>query len=77
MIFDEWEMYCRTLPYCNPLDQKYFYPLISLNPSAPFGGGIKSKAVTFLLSGEGYLLKIGSLLFGSPVSASAVSKPMF
>ena len=29
------------------------------------------------LSGEGYLLKVGSFSFGSPVSASAISKPIF
>ena len=29
------------------------------------------------LSGEGYLLKVGSLSFGSPASASALSKPIF
>ena len=33
--------------------------------------------MTSLLSGEGYLLKVGSFLFGSPVSAFAVSKPIF
>ena len=32
---------------------------------------------TSSLSGEGYLLKVGSFSFGSPVSASAVSKPIF
>ena len=29
------------------------------------------------LSGKGSLLKVGSFSFGSPVSASAVSKPIF
>ena len=29
------------------------------------------------LSGEGYSSKVGYLSFGSPVSASAVSKPIF
>ena len=43
----------------------------------PFGGGIKSKDVTLSLSGEGYSLKVGSLLFGSPESDSAVNKPIF
>ena len=32
---------------------------------------------TTSLSGEGYLLKVGSFSFGSPVSASTVSKPIF
>ena len=70
-------MYCRTLPSWNPLDQKQFYPPMSLNPPAPFGGGIDSKAVTSSLLGEGSSLKVGSFSFGSPVSASAVSKPIF
>ena len=42
-----------------------------------FGGGIKSKALTSSLSGEVYPLKLGYLWFGSPVSAYAVSKPIF
>ena len=42
-----------------------------------FGDGIKSKAVSSSLSGEGYSLKVGSLSFGSTVSDSAVSKPIF
>ena len=50
---------------------------MSLNPPEPFGGGIKSKTVTLSLSGDVYLLKVGSLSFGSPVSASTVSKPIF
>ena len=54
-----------------------FYPQISLNTSAPFVVGIKSKAVTSSLSGEGSSLKVGSFSFGSPVSASAVIKPIF
>ena len=33
--------------------------------------------MTSSLSGEGYLLKVGSLSFGSPVSVSAVSKLIF
>ena len=33
--------------------------------------------MTSSLSGEGYLLKVGSFSFDSPVSASAVSKPIF
>ena len=53
------------------------YPPISLNAPVPFGVGINSKAVTSLLSGEGSSLKLGSFLFGSPVSASDVSKKIF
>ena len=48
-----------------------------LNLPAPFLGGIKSKDFTSSLPGEGYLLKVGSFSFVSPVSASAVSKPIF
>ena len=48
-----------------------------LKAPAPFGGGIKSKAVTSSLSGEGSSLKVGSFSFGSPVRASLVSKPTF
>ena len=33
--------------------------------------------MTSSLSGEGSLLKVGSLSFGSPASASSVSKPIF
>ena len=33
--------------------------------------------MTSSLSGEGSPLKVGSLLFDSPVSASAVSEPIF
>ena len=33
--------------------------------------------MTSSLSGEGSLSKVGSFLFGSPVSVSAVSKPIF
>ena len=33
--------------------------------------------MTSLLSGEGYLLKVGSFLFGSPVSAFDFSKLIF
>ena len=33
--------------------------------------------MTLSLSGEGYSLKVGSFSFGSPVNASAVSKPIF
>ena len=33
--------------------------------------------LTSSLPGESYLLKVGSFSFGSPVSASAVSKPIF
>ena len=48
-----------------------------LKALAPFEGGIKSKAVTSSLSGEGSLLKLGSLSFGSPLSASDVGNPIF
>ena len=51
------------------------YSTISLNTPAQVGGRIKSKAVTLLLSCEGSSLKIVSFSFGSPVSASDVSKP--
>ena len=70
-------MYCRTITSWNPLDQFFFYPPMSLKPPAPFGGGIKSKAVTLSLSGDISSFKVGSLSFGSPMSASAVSKPIF
>ena len=53
------------------------YPPMPLKPPAPVGGGIKSKALNSSLSGEGYSLKVGSFSFGSPVSTSAVSKPIF
>ena len=48
-----------------------------LKALAPFEGGINSKALTSSLSGEGSLLKVGSFSFGSPVSASDVSNPIF
>ena len=48
-----------------------------LKAPSPFGGGIKSKDMTLSLSGEGFSLKVGSFSFGSPVSDSAVSKPIF
>ena len=70
-------MYCRNLQTWNPLNQQNVYSPISLNTPSPFGGGIKSKAVTLSLLSEGYSLKVGSLTFGSPVSASAVSNPIF
>ena len=54
-----------------------FYPPMSLNSPEPFGVGINSKAVTSFLSDEGSLLKVGSFLFGSPASASDVSKTIF
>ena len=50
---------------------------MKLKDPAPFGGGIKSKAVTSALSGEVSSLKVGSFSFGLPVIASAVSKPVF
>ena len=53
------------------------YSPMSLNPPASFGGGIKSKAATLSLSGKGYFLKVGSFSFGSPVSDSAIGKPIF
>ena len=53
------------------------YRPMSLNAPALFGGGIDPKAVTSSLSGEGYPLEVGSFSFGSPVSASTVSKPIF
>ena len=53
------------------------YPPMSLKAPAPFGGEIKSKAVTSSLSGEGYSFKVGYFSFGSPVIASAVNKPIF
>ena len=37
---------------------------------------IKSKAVTSSLSSDGSSLKVGSFSFGSPLSVSAVSKPI-
>ena len=62
---------CGTGEYSN------VYPLMSVNPPAPFVGGINSKAVNLSLSGEGYLLKVGSFSFGSSVSASTAGKPIF
>ena len=50
---------------------------MSLKSPEPFGNGINSKAATLSLSGEGSLSKVGYFLFVSPVSASAVSKPIF
>ena len=68
--------------YVFPTKTPYFassniYPPMLLNFSETFGGGIKSKAVTSSLSGESYLLKVGSFSFVSPGSASSVSKPIF
>ena len=40
--------------------QSNVYPPMPLKVPAPFGGGIKSKAVTSSLSGEGSSLKAGS-----------------
>ena len=54
-----------------------FYPPMSLKDLSPFGGGIKSKAVTSSLPVEGSLLKVGSFSFCSPVIASAAIKPIF
>ena len=48
-----------------------------LKPPEPFVGGIKYKAFSSSLSGEGSLLKVGSYSFGSPVISSAVSKQIF
>ena len=48
------------------------YPPMWLNPPAPFGCGIKSKAVTTSLSGEVSSLKVGSFSFSSPVSPSDI-----
>ena len=53
------------------------YPLLSLKAPAPFRGGIKFKAATSSLSGEGYSLKLGSFSSGLPVIDSDVSKPIF
>ena len=50
---------------------------MSLKAPKPFGGGIKYKAVTSLFSDNISSFKVGSLSFGSLVSASAVSKPIF
>ena len=77
MIFKQWGIYSGILPSWNNLDQQNAYPPITLKPPPPFGGGINPKDVTFSLSGEDYLLKIGSFSVGSPVSSSAVSKPIF
>ena len=49
---------------------------MSLNFPEPFVCGINSKALTSSLSGDSSLLKLGSFSFGSPVSASTVSKPI-
>ena len=50
---------------------------MELNYLTPFIGGINYKAVTSSLSDEGSSLKVGSFLFGLPMSASAVSKSTF
>ena len=50
---------------------------MALKYPSSFGFGIKSKAVTSSLSGEISYFKAGYFSFGSPVSASAVSKPIF
>ena len=50
---------------------------MSINLPEQFVGGIKSNGVTSSLSGGGYPLKIVYFSFGSPVSASAVSKLIF
>ena len=52
-------------------------PTHFIKAPAPFGGGIKSNDVISSLSGEGYLLNLVSLSFGSPVSDSAISKLIF
>ena len=54
-----------------------FYPKIPLNTQSPFGGVINFKDVTSSLSCGGYLLKVGSLSFGSPVSVTAIGKLIF
>ena len=67
-----------VLPTKTPsFESSNIYPPMSLQAPEPFGGGIKYNYVTLTLSGEVYLLKVGSSSFGSPVSASAVSKPIF
>ena len=48
-----------------------------LKAPVPFGGGIKSKNVTSSLSGDISYFKAGYFSFGSPVSASDVSKIIF
>ena len=50
---------------------------MSLKATSKYGDWIKSKSMTSSLSGEGSPLKVGFLFFGSPVSASAVSEPIF
>ena len=47
------------------------------DPLSPLWGGIKSKAVTSSLTGDGFLLKLVYLSFGSPLSSSVVGKPIF
>ena len=56
---------------------KIYLPTNVIKFPSTIGGGIKSKAVTLSLSGEVSPLKVGSLSFGSPVSVSDVSKPIF
>ena len=50
---------------------------MSLNQPALFGGGIRFKDVTSSLSDGSSSLKVVSYSFFSPVSASAISKPIF
>ena len=50
---------------------------MSLKALEPFVGGIKFKTDTSSLSGYGSSLKAVFFLFGLPLSASAVSKPIF
>ena len=50
---------------------------MALNPPAPFGGGINSKAVASSLLGEVSWLNVVSFSYFAPVSASDDSKPIF
>ena len=53
------------------------YPPMSLNTPSPFGDGLNYRGVNSSLSIEGASLKVRYFLFGSPVSASAGSKPIY
>ena len=50
---------------------------MSLNTPSPFGDGLNYRGVNSSLSIEGASLKVRYFLFGSPVSASAGSKPIY